>query len=133
MNNYTRPSLGFHSAAAYVPSDNLRDHPDLTESSVSGAALQRNRTEGTRLQVQKTVPTSKGPTERKTFEEKLNIWLINEGGNKLFFGVWIFLHLLVASLGFTHFSWKDNLTNARALFGVTYRAQFSLYSGFHST
>jgi len=38
----------------------------------------------------------------------------------MFFGVWIFLHLLVAALGFVHYQLKDNLNTARATFGVTY-------------
>jgi NADPH oxidase len=49
--------------------------------------------------------------------------MINEGGRQLFFGVWIFLHLLVAVFGFLNYQLKDNLVDARATFGVT----FSVY------
>jgi len=46
--------------------------------------------------------------------------MINEGGKRLFFAVWIFLHLLVAVFGVLNYGLKDNLTQARALFGVTF-------------
>lgn len=34
--------------------------------------------------------------------------------------VWAFLHLLLFGLGLTHYGLKDNLTTARATFGITY-------------
>jgi len=48
--------------------------------------------------------------------------MINEGGRHLFFAVWILLHILVAAFGFFNYELKDNLVNARATFGITYRA-----------
>jgi len=66
-----------------------------------------------------TINTS---TEPKTFLATLNIWLINEGGRQLCFGVWIFLHLLVAVFGFINYQLKDNLVTARAAFGITFCA-----------
>jgi hypothetical protein len=51
--------------------------------------------------------------------------MINEGGKRLFFFSWIFLHLLVAVFGFLNYQLKDNLTTARAMFGITFNA-FSL-------
>ncbi|EDR10316.1 NADPH oxidase B [Laccaria bicolor S238N-H82] len=62
----------------------------------------------------------KKPVEPKTLREKFSIWMINEGGRQLFFGTWIFLHLLVAVFGFMNYQLKDNLVDARALFGVTF-------------
>lgn len=53
-----------------------------------------------------------------TFGQKFNLWMINEGGRQLFFGVWIFLHILVAVFGFFHYQMKDNLNTARSLFGL---------------
>ena len=47
--------------------------------------------------------------------------MINEGGKQLFFGVYIFLHLLVAVFGFMHYQLKDNAEGARAVFGITFR------------
>jgi len=46
--------------------------------------------------------------------------MINEGGRQLFFGVWIFLHLLVAVFGFLNYQLKDNSVLARAAFGITF-------------
>lgn len=46
--------------------------------------------------------------------------MINEGGRQIFFGVWIFLHLLVAVFGFFHYQLKDNSEGARAIFGITF-------------
>jgi hypothetical protein len=39
-----------------------------------------------------------------------SVWMINEGGRRLFFFVWIFLHLLVFAFGFVHYQLNDNLT-----------------------
>ena len=120
MNNFDR-SAGFDFTDGTPTSpNNLEQHPDLAESSVSGTALHRNKTERRRLQgLQKIIPPN-CPAEEKTLKERLNVWLINEGGRKVFFGVWIFLHLLVAVFGFVHYQLKDNLDDARALFGVTF-------------
>lgn len=60
---------------------------------------------------------------RRTFKEKFNVWLINEGGRQIFFATWIFLHLLVVAFGFVNYDLKDNLVDARATFGVTYCAR----------
>jgi hypothetical protein len=65
------------------------------------------------------------PYEPKTFREKYDRWMINEGGKRLFFSAWILLHLLVAVFGFLNYDLKDNLTTARATFGITFSA-FSL-------
>ncbi|KAL0946286.1 hypothetical protein HGRIS_012536 [Hohenbuehelia grisea] len=86
--------------------------------------LQRNKTERRRLQgLQRSTSTkgpSTGPYQPKTFSEKLKLWMINEGGKQVFFGVWILLHLLVAVFGFIHYQMKDNSEGARALFGITF-------------
>ncbi|CAG8437210.1 9363_t:CDS:2 [Funneliformis caledonium] len=63
------------------------------------------------------VVTVKKPTTRS---EKLQSWMINEGSRAIFFGVWITLHGLVFSLAFLNFFFSDNLTQARATFGITY-------------
>lgn len=123
--NTSRRSSGLDFSDANNPQEHLREqHPDLADSNVSGAALQRNRTERRRLQgMQKTqANTVNTSTEPKTFLATLNIWLINEGGRQLFFGVWIFLHLLVAVFGFINYQLKDNLVTARAAFGITFCA-----------
>jgi len=96
-----------------------QQHPDLAGKGGS-TFLQRNKTERRRLQgLQRSGSTraDKGP---RTAKEKFNVWLINEGGRQLFFGVWVFLHLLVAVFGFIHYQTKDNLTGARGTFGITF-------------
>lgn len=62
-----------------------------------------------------------GPTKPLTFAEKFDLWMINEGGRRIFFSVWVVLHLLVFAFGFMNYQLKDNLTTARATFGITYR------------
>lgn len=46
--------------------------------------------------------------------------MINDGGKKVFFGVYLLLHILVAALGMVNFSLKDNSVNARKTFGITF-------------
>jgi NADPH oxidase len=88
--------------------------------------MRRNKTERRRLQgLQKTLPRIRGPAEPKSLKERLNVWLINEGGRKLFFATWILLHLLVAVFGFINYQVKDIYDNARALLGPTFGSQFS--------
>ncbi|KAJ8700922.1 hypothetical protein PTI98_003900 [Pleurotus ostreatus] len=83
--------------------------------------LQRNKTERRRLQGLQRTNSVKSPGNGlfvpTTFGQKFNLWMINEGGRQLFFGVWIFLHILVAVFGFFHYQMKDNLNTARSLFG----------------
>lgn len=110
------------------PTKTFEQHPDLVDNRPNGAIhLQRNRTERTRLQgLQRSLSNSstKAPPRQKTFREKFKVWLINEGGSQIFFGVWIFLHMLVIAFGFMNYQISDDLTDARATFGITYRAQF---------
>ncbi|KAG9226910.1 hypothetical protein CCMSSC00406_0003417 [Pleurotus cornucopiae] len=84
--------------------------------------LQRNKTERRRLQGLQRTNSVKSPGNGlfvpTTFGQKFNLWMINEGGRQLFFGVWIFLHILVAVFGFFHYQMKDNLNTARSLFGL---------------
>nr|GAT52129.1 predicted protein [Mycena chlorophos] len=102
----------------------LDQHPDV--SNVQGAALQRNKTERGRLQTLQRNNTvnprkNEGP---KTFREKIDLWMINEGQRHIFFVVFLFLHALVATLGFLHYFLKDNLVGARAEYGITYGPPF---------
>jgi NADPH oxidase 2 len=90
--------------------------------------LQRNKTERRRLQglqrFNSAVPVTTKAYQPKSFREKWDRWMINEGGKRLFFFSWIFLHLLVAIFGFLNYQLKDNLTTARATFGITFGASF---------
>ena len=111
-------------------SSNLDQHPDLKGAYVSGTTepshLQRNKTERRRLQpLQRSNTTGVTPTvphKPKTFFDKWSVWMINEGGRRLFFFVWVLLHLLVFAFGFVHYQLNDNLNNARALFGYGFGA-----------
>ncbi|KAG6891275.1 hypothetical protein C0995_008527 [Termitomyces sp. Mi166 len=118
--------------APYTYTNALDAHPDVPSNSGSlPTYLQRNKTERRRLQGLQRSNTSSAypfsssamgsaPEKPSTFKERLDLWMINEGGRRLFFGVWIFLHLLVAVLGFLNYQLKDNSVNARQTFGITY-------------
>ncbi|EIN14526.1 NADPH oxidase B [Punctularia strigosozonata HHB-11173 SS5] len=62
----------------------------------------------------------KAPEKPKTLLQRYKMWMINEGGRRITFYVWIFLHLIVAVLGFLHYDLKDNSVTARATFGITF-------------
>lgn len=106
--------------------DQLEQHPDMPiyNPNMQSRTLQRNKTERVRLQgLQRSNTTSSGPTPppRPTgLFARYDLWMINEGGRWMFFGVWIFLHLIVTVLGFLHYQLKDNLVGARATFGITF-------------
>lgn len=114
------------------PSDSFNtfeQHPDLAYNQDNGSGhLQRNRSERKRLQgLQRSltnVSSNMPPRTQRTFKEKFNVWLINEGARQIFFGSWIFLHLLVVVFGFLDYGLSDNLEDARATFGITYRTLF---------
>ncbi|KIK63583.1 hypothetical protein GYMLUDRAFT_162846 [Collybiopsis luxurians FD-317 M1] len=100
---------------------NLEDHPDLKLQ--GGAHLQRNKTERIRLQgLQRTTTNGSLKTPVKTsalnWIDRWKLWMINEGGNRMFFFVFILLHLLVGVLGMLHYSLKDNLVNNRRQLGA---------------
>jgi len=48
--------------------------------------------------------------------------MINEGGRRLFFLVWVFLHLLVFAFGLVNYQMNDNFTGARSVFGYGFSA-----------
>lgn len=106
----------------------LDQHPDMPVYSSTGVQpghLSRNKTERRRLQGlqrSKTLNMNNKPESPRTFREKFHVWMINEGGRRVFFTVWILLHILVALFGFFNYQLKDNLVNARKTFGITYRA-----------
>lgn len=100
---------------------NLEQHPDLIIQT-NEKQLQRNKSERKRIQgLQKGAsPTATAPVVPQTFRQKWDLWMINDGGRKVFFGVWIFLHLLVAVFGFINYEMKDNSVNARKIFGIAF-------------
>ena len=111
------------------PSNN-EQNPDFFDYQDNDASvhLQRNVSERGRMQGlhrSLTISSAKmSPAAPRTFKEKFDIWLINEGSRRIFFVSWIFLHLLVIVFGFFFYFLSDNLEEARATFGITYCALF---------
>lgn len=109
-----------------VPTEpTLDEHVDIganSEKNVVLRHLQRNKTERRRLQglLQGSTSGTTEPFKPRNLRQKIDVWLINEGGRQLFFIVWILLHLLVITFGFLNYQLKDNTVNARATFGITY-------------
>ena len=106
------------------PNKFIEQHPDL-QGKGNGVHLQRNKTERRRLQgLQRTltnVSTNSGPAKPRSFANKFNTWMINEGGRRIFFFVFILLHCLVIAFGFMNYQLKDNSVTARSIFGITFR------------
>jgi hypothetical protein len=99
-------------------------HPDVIAP--TGSNLQRNKTERSRLQglMRTGSATDRAGSPNSTtmgWKAKYQAWMVNEGGKKIFFSVFILLHLLVLGLGFLNYDLNDNLVNARRTFGITYR------------
>jgi len=95
-------------------------HPDLPPTT-----LQRNKSERLRLQglMRTDTLTSVTPSRREKAGDiitRWQAWMVNEGGRRLSFGVFIFLHIIVAVLGTMHYGLKNNLSGARKIFGATY-------------
>ncbi|KAH9846070.1 NADPH oxidase [Lenzites betulinus] len=105
-----------------IPS--LEQHPDIVLSANQPGHLQRNKTERRRLQgLQRTNTTTSQPVAPyvpKTWMEKYQHWMINEGGRRMFFFLFIFLHALVIAFGFMNYQLKDNSVTARKTFGITF-------------
>jgi NADPH oxidase len=107
----------------------LDQHPDMDQYKPQTSTLQRNKTERGRLQGLQRSNTSsaKKPSGPKSFPERVSLWMINEGQRHLFFATFLFLHLIVSVLGFMHYGLKDNLTNARHTFGITFSEPIYLF------
>lgn len=105
-----------------IPS--LDQHPDIVINGSQPSHLQRNKTERRRLQgLQRTTSSATAPVAPfvpRTMGEKFNHWMINEGGRRMFFFVFVLLHFLVIAFGFMHYQLKDSSVTARATFGITF-------------
>jgi NADPH oxidase 2 len=79
---------------------------------------ERDRLQGLeRSQTHTSVSSSPhGPYKPETIGDRWRTWMINEGGKRFFFSVWIFLHILVAVFGFMTYQMKDLYNNARSTF-----------------
>lgn len=107
-------------------SSNLDAHPDIALNA-GNPNLQRNKTERQRMQGLMRIPTMRGtasaePMDAKklSLKERWDLWMVNEGGRRLFFYAIILLHVLVFIFGWFHYSLKDNLVGSRATFGITF-------------
>jgi len=99
-------------------------HPDVVLNP-GNPNLQRNKSERNRMQglmrIDSNVGTpSEGRWQPSTWKEKWDLWMINEGGRRIFFFSWIFLQILVFIFGWFNYALKDNSVGARALFGETF-------------
>jgi NADPH oxidase len=55
-----------------------------------------------------------------SFTTRFKSWMVNEGSRKFFVWTWIFIHIITFVFAFLNFLLKDNLTQARATFNITY-------------
>ncbi|TFK29465.1 NADPH oxidase isoform 2 [Coprinopsis marcescibilis] len=130
MFNNRNSGFDFSDGRGSAPNAAVAQHPDLADNKIltgnnQPGHLQRNKTERRRLQgLQRTNTTTsmvtRTPMEERTFRQRASVWMINEGGRQLFFGVWIVLHLLVGVFGFFHYQMNDNSQGARDAFGITF-------------
>lgn len=110
----------------------LTQHPDMDNPFADNvnqpSHLERNKSERRRLQgLQRSNPmTTMTPTPYKPqgWHDKWRVWMINEGGKRLFFSFFVLLHLLVMAFGFSYYDLKDSFVGARKTFGITYREFF---------
>jgi hypothetical protein len=105
--------------------DMVTQHPDIPAPANGPSHLARNKTERRRLQgLQRSNTTGSGgsapPSVPTGPMARFKVWMINEGGRVIFYGVWLFVHVLVLILGALHYDLKDNLTTARKTFGQTF-------------
>jgi len=123
---FEKRSSGLDFADRWPSNNSDEQNPDFFDYQDNDGSvhLQRNISERKRMQgLQRSLTvgsTKMGPPTPKTFKEKFDIWLINEGSRRIFFVSWIFLHLLVVAFGFFFYLLSDNLEDARATFGITY-------------
>ena len=52
--------------------------------------------------------------------EKLDRWMVHKGTKVLSISLFVVVHAMIFAFGFVNYYMKDNLTNARSTFGITY-------------
>ncbi|KAL8825060.1 MAG: hypothetical protein Q9191_004647 [Dirinaria sp. TL-2023a] len=60
------------------------------------------------------------PPRDLSWKEKFDRWMVNEGYRRLFVLVFMVVQTMIFTFGFLNYHMKDNLTNARSTFGITY-------------
>jgi len=115
-------ALDFKDRNPFNDQDPFVDSGDIYPLNPIPDHLQRNKSERLRLQgIQQHLPNAATiPNGPRTLGQKFDLWMINEGGKRLFFFAWIFFHMLVIAFGFMNYQLSDDLTGARATFGITY-------------
>ncbi|GJJ73464.1 NADPH oxidase 2 [Entomortierella parvispora] len=56
--------------------------------------------------------------ENISWHQRLSIWMINDG-SRVFFGLWVLIHVCLFGLAFFNYQYSDNFVNARAMLGLT--------------
>ncbi|KAF9257891.1 NADPH oxidase [Marasmius fiardii PR-910] len=114
--------------------DPYADHPDLPTNVHAGRIFQRNQSERFRLQgLQLDLSAAeKEQNQQQEQEQQLEgkneggllyrwqLWMINEGARIIFFSAFIFLHILLAIMGYIHYQVKEDFSRARKTFGAGY-------------
>ncbi|KAL1916740.1 uncharacterized protein VTP21DRAFT_5444 [Calcarisporiella thermophila] len=75
---------------------------------------------GRTVHIDPAVDSEKSHDPMRTWKQKLDIWLINEGYSKIFVGVWIISQILLFVYGFIQAYFSDNYRTAQRVAGVTY-------------
>lgn len=123
--NWTKRSSDLDFSDGKLP---LAQHPDMdnpfADQGMQPSHLQRNKSERRRLQPlqrSNTVGTiTSTPYKPETWVDRWRLWMINEGGKRLFFTFFVLLHVLVIVFGFLYYDTSDDLKGARKTFGITY-------------
>ncbi|KAL4079010.1 NADPH oxidase B [Scleroderma citrinum] len=117
--------LDFQDRDPFADPNPFIDPPDYDYAGASvQPSLYRNKSERERLQGIQQSWVKPGVTKTQgvpqSLGQKFDLWMINEGGKRLFFFTWILFHCLVIVFGFLNYYLSDDLMTARATFGITY-------------
>jgi NADPH oxidase len=93
----------------------------MADSSANPASGKSDRMRSSPLSRMLMSGEMSGETPRElTPIEKLERAMVNEGSRRVFVGLFLLVHAMIFAFGFANYQFKDNLTNARATFGITY-------------
>lgn len=60
------------------------------------------------------------PIREETLRERFDRWMVNEGWRRLTVFLFMLVHLMIFGFGMVHYGLKDNLTQSRQQFGITF-------------
>ena len=92
---------------------------ERSDSSSTTSSADKERTSALRRMLA-SGELSDEPPRNLTVKEKFDKWMVNEGSRRLLVFVFLLVHAMVFAFGFINYQYKDNLTQARATFGITY-------------